>query len=128
MNRFQFVVDHQRRFGVKRLCQVLGIARSSFYHWRKPAPTRAKRQAADGKLAARIREIHRQSDGTYGVPRIAAELRDGGEHVNHKRVARAMRLIGVPGLRLCKRVRTTLPGQSPRKPRTCWDGTSPPRR
>ena len=32
MNRFQFVADHQRRFGVKRLCTILNIARSSFYY------------------------------------------------------------------------------------------------
>lgn len=31
MNRFQFVADHQARYGVKRLCQILNIARSSFY-------------------------------------------------------------------------------------------------
>ncbi|WP_425276480.1 transposase, partial [Streptomyces swartbergensis] len=30
VNRFQFVADHQRRYGVKRLCAILGIARSSF--------------------------------------------------------------------------------------------------
>ncbi|MZE54810.1 transposase, partial [Streptomyces sp. SID5770] len=68
VNRFQFVADHQRRYGVKRLCRVLGLARSSFYHWRRTAPDRAARQVADARLAARIRRIHRDSDGTYGVP------------------------------------------------------------
>ena len=38
MNRFQFVADRQRRYGVKRLCTILGIARSSFYYWRVTAP------------------------------------------------------------------------------------------
>jgi hypothetical protein len=28
VNRFQFVADHQRRFGVKRLCTILNVARS----------------------------------------------------------------------------------------------------
>ncbi|MEV8558254.1 hypothetical protein AB0478_17755 [Streptomyces sp. NPDC051917] len=69
MNRFQFVADHQRRYGVKRLCAILGIARSSFYYWRRTAEDRAARQAADARLAARIRAVHRESDGTYGVPR-----------------------------------------------------------
>ncbi|WP_367141119.1 IS3 family transposase [Streptomyces sp. STD57] len=109
MNRFQFVEDHQRRHGVKRLCTVLGIARSSFYYWRKAAADRAARQAADAKLAARIRAVHRESDGTYGVPRITAELREDGEHVNHKRVARVMRTIGLAGVRLRRRHRTTVP-------------------
>ena len=109
MNRCQFVEDHQRRYGVKRLCTILGIARSSFYYWRRTAPARAARQVSDAKLAARIRTVHAASDGTYGVPRITAELRGRGEHVNHKRIARIMRGIGLAGLRLRRKHRTTIP-------------------
>ncbi|MGW6805172.1 IS3 family transposase, partial [Streptomyces sp. NPDC055039] len=108
--RFQFVADHHRRFGVKRLCGIVGIARSSFYYWRRTAPDRAARQAADERLAARIRKAHRDSDGTYGAPGVTAELRDeGGQMVNHKRVARIMRTIGLQGVRLRRRHRTTVP-------------------
>jgi transposase InsO family protein len=109
VNRFQFVADHQRRFGVKRLCTILGVARSSFYYWRQTAGGRATRQAADAGLAARIRKVHQDSDGTYGVPRITAELRGMGEDINHKRVARVMRLAGLAGLRLRREHRTTIP-------------------
>ncbi|MYX56847.1 IS3 family transposase, partial [Streptomyces sp. SID8382] len=108
MNRFQFVADHQRRYGVKRLCTILGIARSSFYYWRRTAADRAARQAADARLATRIRAVHHESGGTYGVPRITAELRDDGERVNHKRIARVMRSIGLAGVRLRRRHRTTV--------------------
>jgi transposase InsO family protein len=52
--------------------------------------------------------IHRDSAGTYGVPRITAELREAGQVVNHKRVARVMRGIGLTGLRLRRRHRTTV--------------------
>lgn len=108
-SRFQFVADHQRRYGVKRLCTILGIARSSFYYWRRAAPERSARQAADARLAARIRHVHRDSGGTYGVPRVTAQLRDGGgQAVNHKRVARVMRAIGLAGVRLRRRHRTTV--------------------
>ncbi|MGC0407488.1 transposase InsO family protein [Streptomyces sp. SAI-163] len=110
MNRFQFVADHQRRHGVKRLCTILGIARSSYYYWRRTATDRAARQAADARLAARIRAVHLESDGTYGAPRITAELREeNGEAVNHKRVARIMRASGLEGVRLRRRHRTTVP-------------------
>ncbi|MFC8456899.1 IS3 family transposase [Streptomyces sp. NPDC057242] len=54
--------------------------------------------------------MHLEPDGTYAVPRITAELRDGGERVNHKRVARVMRPAGPAGpagLRLRRRHRTT---------------------
>jgi transposase InsO family protein len=108
VTRCQFVHDHQRRYGVKRICTVLGIARSTYYHWRRTAPARAARQAADAKLTARIRAVHTASDGTYGVPRITAELRDGGEPVNHKKVTRLMKAAGITGLRLRRKHRTTI--------------------
>ncbi|SFL16133.1 Transposase InsO and inactivated derivatives [Streptomyces pini] len=108
MNRFQFVADHHRRYGVKRLCTILDVSRSSFYYWRATAADRAARQADDAALAARIRAVHRESDGTYGVPRITAELREAGERVNHKRIARVMRSINLAGVRLRRRHRTTI--------------------
>ncbi|WP_434026647.1 IS3 family transposase [Streptomyces graminofaciens] len=115
VNRFQFVADHQRRYGVKRLCTILGVARSSFYYWRATAADRAARRAADARLAARIRVVHRELDGTYGVPRITAELREAGERVNHKRIARVMRGAGLAGVRLRRRHRTTVADQAAAK-------------
>ncbi len=108
MNRFQFVADHHPRYGVKRLCQAIGVARSSFYYWKATTADRATRHAADVALAGTIRRVHAASDGTYGAPRVTAELRDDGLHVNRKRVARVMRRFGVQGLRLRRRVRTTI--------------------
>jgi transposase InsO family protein len=108
VNRFQFVDDHLRQHGVKRLCEVVGVARSSYYRWKATAPERAARAADDARLAARIRMVHRESAGTYGVPRITAELHDTGQVVNHKRVARVMRQVGLAGLRLRRRHRTTV--------------------
>ena len=50
-------------------------------------------------LLKQITEIHEQSRGTYGWPRVHAELVLGlGVEVNHKRVARLMRAAGVQGL------------------------------
>ncbi len=110
MNRFQCVADHQRRYGVKRLCSILGVSRSSFRYWRRTAAERVARQAADAQLAARIQAVHQDSDGTYGAPRITAELREAsGEALNHKRAARIMRVFGIEGVRLRRRHRTTLP-------------------
>ena len=111
MSRFQFVADHQATFEVKRLCQVVHVARSSFYQWLAAAPARAARQAADEVLAARIAAVHAQ-DAACGAPRITVELNDGvpdGERVNHKRVARVMRERSIAGIRLRRRVRTTIP-------------------
>ncbi|QCX82476.1 IS2 transposase TnpB (plasmid) [Streptomyces sp. YIM 121038] len=110
MNRCQFVEDHQRHFGVTRLCSLLGIARSGFSYWRRTSAARTARQAAEAELAARIRKVHQDSNGVYGAPGITAELReDGGLVVSHKRVARIMRTIGLAGVRLRRRHRTTVP-------------------
>jgi HTH-like domain len=111
VSRFQFVADHRHAFEVKRRCEIVQVARSSFYAWQHAAPTRTARAAADAELADRIRTIHDQ-DRTQGAPRITAELNDGaapGQRVNRKRVARVMRAHAMAGLRLRRRVRTTVP-------------------
>ena len=117
MSRFQFVADHRDTFEVKRLCEVIEVTRSSFYAWDAAAPARAERAAADEQLAERIRVVH-EADKAYGAPRITAELNDTAppeERVNHKRVARVMAEHGIAGIRLRRRVRTTVPEPSDEK-------------
>lgn len=109
MSRFQFVADHHRAYGVKRLCVLLSVSRSGFYRWRAAAAAHAERERADQVLTERITEIHRESDSTYGSPRITAELRGEGRPVNHKRVERLMRRGEIVGVHLRKKVRTTIP-------------------
>ncbi len=106
-NRFQFVEDHKGAWGVKRLCDVIEVARSSFYAWLAAAPGRAARQAEDMVLAARIRILQDPQQGgsrASGDPRITDLDENGpeGERVNHKRVARVMREYGLAGIRLRK--------------------------
>jgi transposase InsO family protein len=107
-----FVDDNRDAYGVKRLCLVLGVNRSSYYKWREGAEARAARERADEQLAARIRAVHGESDGAYGSPRVTAELRAGGMAVNEKKVARVMRKFSITGIRLRRRVRTTVPEPS----------------
>ncbi|UQA91320.1 IS3 family transposase [Streptomyces halobius] len=111
-SRFQFVDDHRGAFGVKRLCRMLKVSRSGFYRHLAGAQARADRARGDAELAERITEVHQESDGTYGAPRVTAELRDGGERVNHKRVERVMRKFNIIGFHLRKKVRTTIPEPS----------------
>ena len=59
-----------------------------------------------------------EADRAYGAPRVTAELNDGvppEERVNHKRVARVMATHGIAGIRLRRRVRTTVPEPSDAK-------------
>ena len=107
MSRFQFVDDHRELFSVKRLCHVLQVSRSGYYRWREAAEARAARRRADAVLAERIRAIHAGHDGTYGSPRITAELRRRGWKVNPKRVYRLMREDNLLCVRKRKFVVTT---------------------
>ena len=96
---------HQAVHPIATLCRVLGVSPSGYYAWRaRPLSTRAR---ADVKLSAEIQAIHRESRGTYGVPRIHAELADRGIHVGRKRVARLMRGAGLQGVSRRKAFRTT---------------------
>ncbi|MFE0726629.1 IS3 family transposase [Streptomyces rochei] len=108
ISRFQFVDDHRDTYEVKRLCQVLNVNRSSYYKWLATAQARAARQHQDRVLAEEIREVHGESGGAYGSPRVTAELREKGRRVNEKRVARIMRTFSITGIRLRRRVRTTV--------------------
>jgi putative transposase len=98
---------------VALLCRLLGVSRSGYYAWRqRPASARARQ---DEGLGRRIRAIHEQSRGTYGTPRIWAELRQAGVACSRKRVARLLRLAGLQGCHRRKgpptrrRVRATAP-------------------
>ncbi|MFF6816184.1 IS3 family transposase [Streptomyces sp. NPDC012403] len=115
ISRFQFVDDHRDTYEVKRLCHVLDVNRSSYYKWLAGAEARAARQHTDRVLAEEIREVHGESGGAYGSPRVTAELREKGRRVNEKRVARIMRRFSITGIRLRRRVRTTVadPAASP---------------
>jgi putative transposase len=78
-------------------CRLLGVSTSGYYEWLgRPESPRVLR---DKELTKVTRDIHERSRGTYGWPRIHAELTLGlGERVNHKRVARLMRAAGIQGL------------------------------
>ena len=78
------------------MCRVLELSRSGFYAWQGRAPS--ARAVRDQALMRRIEAIHEDSRGTYGAPRIHAELRDEDEHVGTKRVARLMRSAGIRGV------------------------------
>jgi putative transposase len=78
-------------------CRVLQVSASGYYEWRGRPPS--PRSLADAALITQIREIHTISRGTYGVPRVHAELRLGrGLRCGRKRVARLMRAERLQGV------------------------------
>jgi putative transposase len=85
---------------------VLGVSPSGYYAWRKRPLSRRAR--TDVELTAQIHAIHRESRGTYGAPRIHAELAAHGVHVGRKRVARLRRTAGLHGVSRRRQFRTTI--------------------
>ena len=87
---------HRAVYPTAAMCRVLGVSPSGSYAWAKRAPSpRAKNDAA---LMERIGASHAASHGTYGAPRIQAELRESGVCVGRKRIARLMVAAGLAGV------------------------------
>ena len=101
---FRFVSDHQAIYPVRTRCRLLGLSPSGYYAWRGRGPSFPARENA--ALTGEVLEIHARSDGTYGAPRIHAELRSRGREVSLNRVARLMRATGIEGVSR-RRKRTT---------------------
>jgi len=85
-----FVAAQRTDHGVPHAftCRVLEISESWFYKWRDRPPT--PRQRRRDELAAAVREIFDDSDGTYGSPRVVEDLREAGWRVSENTVARVM--------------------------------------
>ena len=110
MIRFQFVDDAQKNHSVKRICEVLGLNRSSYYKWKNSSSARRKRLISDAILGARVKTVFTTHSGCYGAKRITAELKDQADQapVNHKRVARVMRSLKLFGYTKKRKVTTTV--------------------
>ena len=113
MIRFRFVDDHRTEYSVKRMCAVLKIHRSSYYAWRSRRERRDHKALSDALLGVKIEEVFRRENGCYGAKRITAELNDDPDcaPLNHKRVARIMKNVGLCGYTRRRRVKTTVRAQ-----------------
>ncbi len=109
--RYAFIHEQRRSdhnaWPVRALCVALKVSRNGFYDDLRrlgaPGP-RAQRRA---ELAIKIAQVHDDSRGVYGSPRIHRQLRDDGEVVTEKTVAKVMQTLDLQGR-----------SPRPRKPRT----------
>lgn len=93
--RFGFIDQYGSELGVRYLCSWLDVSPQGYYQWRDRSES--KRVQENRQLAVKIKAIYNENDGNYGSPRICAELRRQGIYVNHKRVERIMRELGLVG-------------------------------
>ena len=96
---------NQATYPVRRMCGLLGVSSAGYYAWLGRGPS--TREQADRVLRDRIVDIHARSRGTYGAPRVHAELLAEGVSVGRKRVARLMRQAHIQGVHRRRKVTTT---------------------
>jgi transposase InsO family protein len=104
VNVYPFIeAEKAGRRNVTRACALLKVSRAAFYqHLAGPS----RRERADAGLTGQIRDVHQESKGRYGAPRVHAELARRGHRHGRKRIARLMRSAGIAG-RAPKRWRKT---------------------
>ena len=91
--RFQFIHERCKEYPVTLLCRMLQVSRSGYYAWRdRPASVRRQRRE---ELLRQIRQMHEQSRGTYGSPRVTIELKETGVSISRNTVAKYMRESGI---------------------------------
>jgi putative transposase len=77
------------------MCRCLKVSSSGYYGWEQ---RRSSARAQDNvRLLTRIRQIHEDSRGTIGVPRMYEGLVDEGETASRNRIARLMSTHGLQG-------------------------------
>ena len=95
--RFELINAEKANFPVTVLCRVLEVSCSGFYRWLNAQPS--ERQTKDERLKIEIKAIHSESRGTYGSPRVHAELQARGFEIGLNRVARLMAELSITGQR-----------------------------
>lgn len=91
--KFRLIDAKKVRMPIARMCALLCVSVSGYHAWRRRGPSR--RQLADMVFLAHIRTHFALSNGTYGSPRMHAELREEGLTIGRHRVARLMRDNGL---------------------------------
>lgn len=76
---------------MKALVAFAEIPRSTYYDLVK----KMNRPDPDAELKAEIQEIYKEHEGRYGYRRIRDELANRGQKVNHKKVQRLMKALGL---------------------------------
>ena len=91
------------------MCHVLKLNRSSFYKWVQTREKRRLKTCSDALIGAKIKTIFDDEHGLYGAKRIAASLNNdsGIRPINHKKVARIMKSMGLKGFSKRRRCITT---------------------
>jgi len=94
------VIDAEKaNYPISRMCRLLKLDRRRYYQWRnRRAAGLSAGQQRLVELTEKIKTFHADSDGTYGARRIVHDLREAGETVSIKTVAKCMRQAQIAGI------------------------------
>jgi HTH-like domain len=87
--KFRFIEDRRTDYPMTILCEVLEVSPAGYYAWR--SRPESLRSAANRELVDDIKQIHRDTRGRYGSPRIHEELKAQGRGASRGRIERLMR-------------------------------------
>lgn len=110
-----FIDSHRDRFGVGPICRAMRFPTSTYYSCRKRPPS--ARRVRDEALKVKIKHVHSEHFGVYGVRKLWRQLCREGVQVARCTVERLMRQMGLRGVVRGKRVRTTVTDETVERPR-----------
>jgi transposase-like protein len=100
VSRFELIAAECAAHDVTRMAELLSVSTSGYYKHlhtlaaSEPTPRVQRRRDLEVKILAH----HKASKGTYGSPRITADLRAEGERVSANTVAKIMAELGIEGI------------------------------
>jgi putative transposase len=90
------------------MCQVLRVSTSGYYKWiKQQSSPPSEKEKYRAEIQQKISKSFHESFGTYGSPRVHADLIDWGYTISLKTVARIMREMGLKATQKEKFVVTT---------------------
>ncbi|NKQ22535.1 IS3 family transposase, partial [Brevibacillus laterosporus] len=93
---FELIKELSKKYSITLLCKITKVSRSGFYKWLSREKHPISKQLVNEKLREMIIECHQEVKGIYGYLRIKVWLfRRYGIKVNHKRVYRIMKELGI---------------------------------
>jgi transposase InsO family protein len=92
--RFEIIFEMKKKYTITVLFRIAEVSRAGYYKWRATFEKRLEREALDLDMKEHILAIHHLRPH-YGYYRMRTTLRKEGIGINHKKVRRLMRELGI---------------------------------
>ncbi|WP_286406190.1 IS3 family transposase [Myroides marinus] len=98
------MLSHENEFPSGKMCKVLGVSSSSYYHWKRSP--KSLREQKKQELKQVVKDVYFEFKQRYGSPRISAELKARGYKISEPTVAKYMKELGLRS-KLAKKFKVT---------------------